>query len=667
MTVKPNKFLVLGVNCAHDASACLLLDNRIEFAILEERLTRIKHQDGYPLKAIQYCLESANIRNISDLDAIVVNRYPTQKRFPHIKSPYCICKVCAPNKIINPSHHLLHAYHAWTASGFKDTVIMVADGSGYSYGEYLRRGSPLLGTPPPFSEMEEAETIFYVVDDDIHLLYRRWGLWIEKCRERYRFDSLGHMYSAVSQYIFGHWTHGGKTMGLASYGDPQSVPFDIVSIEDGAIKIDTSWPFKLPNQIIDKSNIEKKYHTHQCRNLAAKVQYELEKALQFLANKAFDETGCENLCIVGGVGLNSAANGKLQKSSPFSKVFVAPSPSDGGVAIGAAYFGYRNKSKSFALVKGYDVFLGKEYTDQNIIDAISCFPGLKYERCKYIVESASRDISEGKVVGWFEGRSEFGPRALGHRSILADPRVKEMKDKLNQSIKFREKFRPFAASVLSEKACEYFKIHGNSDFMSFVSEIVPEKLSEIPAVTHIDGTCRVQTVDKNYKGLYRKLIEQFDRITGVPLILNTSFNVREEPIVESPLDALNCFLGSGIEVLYFSDIRVTKRTKALTPSTFDELILYINSHIKLICEHEGNGIGLMAPTYSVITRTGLKICICALQKEILCFSDGNLSIKDIYHQCLNIGIAADISSFIDSVKMLLSKGVVRLVDNYGST
>jgi carbamoyltransferase len=554
-----------------------MIDGRIEVAIMEERLSRKKHHEGFPDLAIDYCMKSAGIADINEVDYFVINQYNKSA----CEMELVQYRNYSNRVIINPSHHLLHAYYAYFASGFEDAAVLIVDGSGYNYGEYVVRNSPHLGPAPEFSEMEEADAIYFVRNGNIELIEKRWGLW-HSSEPYYRFPSLGHMFSAASQYIFGSWQHAGKTMGLAPYGDSNALQFQIVTKTANGLAVDVDWILDFPKPVRGLSVEEVKINC----DIAAKVQAELEEAMVYMAKRAYDATQSPNLCLSGGVALNSVANGRIILESPFQNVFITPAANDGGIAIGAALYGFHHLNKRPPVFKHVNDFYGRAYEDSEILEAIQNNPRLQYERVDNPAQRAAADLADRKIIGWFEGKSELGPRALGHRSILCDPRLPGMKDALNSKVKYRESFRPYAASVLEEHTAEYFDIHSRNPYMLVVTSILPDKRSTLPAVCHIDGTCRIQTVGPDYDGNYRKLIEYFYELTSVPMVLNTSFNIRGEPIVESPQDALACFLGSGIDFLYIGSYRISKFTVSES-GNLDyslDLIPYLNDDLTLIKE-----------------------------------------------------------------------------------
>ena len=622
-----NPLTVLGINSAHDASACLLVDGSLVTAIAEERLSRVKHQAGLPNRAVEYCLQVGKLKSLNAIDCVVLNQSPSTNFDLELRhSGY------NGELITNPSHHLLHAYYAWVASGFKEAAIIVVDGSGYSYGEYLRRSSPMLGDPPLYSEMEEAESLYVVRDGCIELVGKRWALW-EGGAKYCRFASLGHMFSMASQYIFGNWRHAGKVMGLASYGDPAAFSEPFVELHESEMVIHTEWPIALPPRSSAPAHLDP-----VCRNLAAKVQAELERAMLHLATRLQRQTAQKRLCISGGVGLNSATNGRILRELSYSKLFVTPAAGDSGVCIGAALYGHHSITRRTPRWRYRNDYHGRRYLPAEIMDAVNRRPRrLRVEQLDdRTAARAARDVADGLIIGWFEGGSELGPRALGHRSILCDPRSFAMRDRLNETVKFREPFRPFAASVLAEHAREYFDMAGEDPFMLTIAPVLPERRNSIAGVCHIDGTCRVQTVRIAHEGRYRALIESFMNLTGIPLVLNTSFNIRGEPMVESPGDAMDCFLASNIDVLYIEGRRIIKASVA-TATRPGDLVPVLNDALSLGAAVSSVDGRALEPEHHVLTRTGYRVRITADDFALLCAVDGKSTIREI---CDTLGDAA---------------------------
>lgn len=631
--------VVLGINAAHDAAACLLVDGALAIAVPEERLTRRKHHDGFPGEAVTYCLQAAGL-GITDVDVVVLNEYVKTDFTVQVRRMGFVGALA-----VNPSHHLLHALYAVSAAGFLKPAVLVIDGSGYSYGEYVRRRSPLLGQPPAYSEMEESWSAYSADGDgDVHIVEKQWGLW-EAETPYMRFPSLGHMFSAASEYIFGHMQHAGKTMGLAPYGDASRFPDPVIEYGPDGLTIDTEWITRLPERSSLPAHVDP-----VCRDLAAKVQSELEPAVIFLCRKLYDATGADSLCVSGGVGLNSVANGRILRDTPFRRLFVTPASDDSGVAIGAAIYGHRHVLGEAIAWSGYVNFHGKHYPDHEVEAVLRRHAGfLRSERPPDLAEAAAADIAAGRFVGWFEGASEFGPRALGHRSILCDPRPADMRDRLNSHVKFREPFRPYAASVLTEHARSYFDIMDVDPFMMTVARIIENQRAVIPSVCHIDGTCRIQTVDVDYPGRYRAVIERFLELSGVPMVLNTSFNIRGEPIVETPADALRCFLGCNLDVLYLGDHRIQK-VADIGDVPFEVLVPHLNEGISISSQLTAHGGTAGEPEHMIGTRTGHRERITLEQFAVLQLIDACRSVAELRSLCAARGHTFDVGATIAALR-----------------
>lgn len=610
---------VLGLNCAHDAAACLSVDGVPVVAIAEERLSRIKHHEGFPIQALDYCLEASG-RSIAEIDCIVVNEY---EQTDH---GFRLLRDLGDSTVIiqNPSHHHLHAMYAARASGFDDAAVLIVDGSGYSYGEYFRHGSELLGPEPSDWRMEEAESQFALVAGRLELVAKRWGLW-EASDPYYRFPSLGHMFSVASQYIFGHMSHAGKTMGLAPYGDADALDLEIVRCEGDTMTIDTEWILDLPPRS-ERAAID----DDLSRNLAATVQRELERGMLFLADQIGATTGSRHLCIAGGVALNSVANGMIARSGRFDEVFVTPAAGDSGVAVGAALLGHEMLGGSSQQWSGFSDFLGRDHGRRSIDEALQAASRfVTWEDLGQEAGSAAAaELSDGAVIAWFEGRSELGPRALGHRSILADPRGGDLRDRLNRLVKFREPFRPYAAAILWPEAVDFFESVTFDPFMLTVAVLDIGARKSIPAVCHVDGTCRIQSVGATQLDAFAALLRDFYNRTGVPMILNTSFNVRGEPIVETPHDAIRCFLASNIDALYLDGIRVTKH-RVQRDTAASDLIPTTRLLESLRTTRQRDHDGWSERVTAVETRTGYWVELDRLDSTAVGCVDGTRTVFEI--------------------------------------
>jgi carbamoyltransferase len=568
---------VLGINAYdHDVSACLLRNGEIVYAISKERLTREKHDTGFFQEVIDYCLGAEGI-TLDDLDLVVRNCYvlpledletrllyedipefmDAQERAQALKSPLFRAH---SNKVISVSHHLAHAYSAFAACPFDEGVIMIVDGVG-NYASDIHEEGQLAGDVNPLAR--ESESYYRFKGSDLTPLRK---VWLDPVRgflsdEFYFMPGLGALYSRVSSYIFGDWNKCGEVMGLAPYGRPDPAK-SLIKLAGGALEV-PQWTAEFDKPWFPEvhRDWERSPFMRHWEDLAWRVQNDAETVLLDRAIWLRKTTGARNLCIAGGVGLNCVANGRVLREAGFDHVWVQPAAGDDGIAIGCAYYGHlaiQKKPRSFVMEHAY---LGIEYPERAVSEALNTWL-VRLETTRTtssdICADTARLLAEGNVFGWFQGRSEFGPRALGNRSILADPRTPEMKDKLNKRVKHRQAFRPFAPVVLAERVNEVFEGDAESPFMLLAQRVRPEWTHKIPAVVHIDGTARVQTVRENHNPRLHRLLREFAAITGVPVLLNTSFNVKGEPIVETPRDAVECFLATGIDYLALNDTLIAK-------------------------------------------------------------------------------------------------------------
>jgi carbamoyltransferase len=572
-----NHSYILGINAYdHDVSACLLRDGGIAFAIAKERITRKKHDTGFYQEVVDYCLRAEGI-TLDDLDLVVRNCYvlpveDLETRLLYQDVPECFDikarRQAATNpiyrsssdKVMSVSHHLAHAYSAFAVCPFDEGVVMVVDGVG-NYSSDIPEEGQLTGKVDPLAR--ESESYYRFDGSRLEALEK---IWLEPNRgflsdEFFNMKGLGALYSRVSGYIFAHWNKCGEVMGLAPYGSPDQEE-SLIELKDGALDV-PDWTEKLNRPYLpeSKEKWDDSPSMQHWKNLAWRVQDDTERVLLDRAIRLREATGARNLCIAGGVGLNCVANGRIVREAGYDNVWIQPAAGDDGIAIGCAYYGHLAIQKQPRTFVMNDAYLGVEYTDQEA-DAAANNWLIRREvldtPSKDICSETAKMLSEGHVVGWLQGRSEFGPRALGNRSILADPRKASMKDLLNARVKHRQSFRPFAPIVLAERANEIFEGTEDSPFMLLAKNVRSEWRDKIPAIVHVDGTARVQTVRREHNERLHRLLKEFEKITGVPVLLNTSFNVKGEPIVETPGDAVKCFLGTGIDYLALHDKLISK-------------------------------------------------------------------------------------------------------------
>lgn len=568
---------ILGVNAYdHDVSACLLRDGEIAFAIGKERITREKHATGFYKEVVDYCLEAEGIA-LDDVDLLVRNCYVmpveemeerlTHQDEPHfldgrernqaLKHPFYLSN---SSKVLTISHHLAHAYSAFSVCPFNEGVVMVVDGVG-SYASDVPERLALTDDVDPLAR--ESESYYKFEGSKLELLKK---VWMGPSRgflsdEFYTMPGLGAMYSRASTYVFGDWNKCGELMGLAPYGRPDKIK-PMLTMNGSDLHV-PEWPAEFTQPWLEhaKERWETSPSMSHWEDLAWRIQDDTEKVLLHRANWLRETTGAKNLCLVGGVALNCVANGKIARESGFENVWIQPAAGDDGIAIGCAYYGHLEVQKKPRTFVMNHAFLGMKYKAEDIDKASS--KGLARVATKRTVSSnicaeTAKVLAGGKVIGWFQGRSEFGPRALGNRSIIADPRTAEMKDTLNSRVKHRQPFRPFAPIVLFERAEEIFEGDEDSPYMLIAKRVRPEWRDKIPAIVHVDGTARVQTVRQETNDVLYRLLKEFDAITGVPVLVNTSFNIKGQPIVETPAEAMQCFLNTGIDCLVLHDTLIEK-------------------------------------------------------------------------------------------------------------
>jgi len=598
---------ILGISCYyHDSAACLVRDGEIVAAAQEERFTRKKHDFEFPRRAIDFCLKEAQITS-RELDFVAFYEKPFLK-FERILETYLAYapkgfnsflramplwmkhRLWIPDlirkelnyegKLIFPEHHESHAASAFFPSPFEHAAFLTADGVG------------------------EWTTASFGKGD---------GNRIELDSEIKFPHSLGLLYSAFTYYTgFRVNSAEYKVMGLAPYGEPQYVDLILNELmdlkEDGSFKLNMKYFNYCSGLTMTNNRFHKLFDGPPRRaeteirqrdmDLARSVQAVTEEVMLRMARHVHCVTGEENLCLSGGVALNCVANGRILKEGPFKRLWIQPAAGDAGGALGAALIAWHHYLGKPRMAKPIDSqsgsFLGPVFSDSEIETFLEN-QGAVYEICtpQQMVEKAAGLIEEGNVIGWFQGRMEFGPRALGARSIIGDARNREMQSRMNLKIKFRESFRPFAPSVLEECLSDWFDINEPSPYMMLVADVsqkhriasqngplqgldqLKEIRSRVPAITHVDYSARLQTVDSERNPVYHALIKKFHEKTGCPVIINTSFNVRGEPIVCTPEDAFRCFMRTEMDYLilgnFILDKRKQKKVSLMKEETYFEL------------------------------------------------------------------------------------------------
>jgi carbamoyltransferase len=558
---------VLGISCYfHDAAAALVRDGHVVAAVEEERFTRKKHDNRFPELAVDFCLKSAGLA-AADLDLVCYYEKPFRKlervlrsgaknpvarqemvetQVSHLLNEQLLFEEVLAQTlgytgpVAYSDHHLSHAASSFYVSGFDDAAILTIDGVG-----------------------EWATTAEFAGH----------GTEITKLREIRYPHSLGLLYSTVTAFLgFKINNDEYKVMGLASYGQPRYADKlrQIVKFHpDSSFELDLKYfSFESDRRrmfsdafidLFGQPRVAEGPVSQEHMDLAASVQQVLEEGMIALGRSLHSRTGLDNVCLAGGVALNSVANVRFIQETPFKHIWIQPAAGDGGGAVGSALWGYFSRPGTTRVQTRFHALLGPEFTSGEIESV------LKANDARYtfleeddLCARVAQLIAANQIIGWFQGRMEFGPRALGSRSILANACNPAMKDVLNARVKFREDFRPFAPAVLEERSPEYFKWDVESPFMLFVVPVVEDKKAQIPSVTHVDGSARIQTVSRADNPRYYRLIQEVEKRTGVPVVINTSFNIRGEPIVCTPQDAYDCFAKTDIDYLVAGNFLVEK-------------------------------------------------------------------------------------------------------------
>ncbi len=565
--------MILGLNkYTHSTSAALFEnDGRLLFALSKERVTRKKHDGGDVAELVRYALESTK-RKLSEIELVVQNNHLFDIAAYEKTLSFTEALHAAPPSSLDPhnlfpkakkleiSHHLAHAWSVFPIAPFDRGLVVVMDGMGSP--ENLVGAGP---RPARTLHRREGETVYRFDKNSLKTIYKRW---IEERSPSFLYnygfenmESLGAIYSRISSHIFGDWNACGKVMGLAAYGDAKKIP----PILEGELEsLIVNW--ELLHSLEHPNDWRNEKNRRFYENLAARVQADLERVALTFFKKLRRETSEKNLCFTGGVALNSVLNGRILREAGFEQVFIPNYPGDEGVAFGCGHFGIQKGNRYQVRSCYHGAYTGRSFSPQEIREAIHEFaPWIQWKHSSHSIEETARALAKHKFVGWFQGRSEFGPRALGNRSILSHPGKRSSWERLNLEVKQREPFRPFAPTVLAERTEDFFCRGGacaapTSSYMSFTFEVNPKRAKEIAAVAHVDNTARIQTLKREDNTRYYDLLSAFEKLTGLPLLLNTSFNIDGEPIVESPQDALRAFLYSGLHLLVLEDFLVEKRS-----------------------------------------------------------------------------------------------------------
>ena len=570
------KNIILGVNYGgHDCSAALMIDGKLIASCEEERFNLEKHTRKFPYNAINECLKIGKVKK-KDISRVAVGydqirfineKYlnltiKNEKYLETIVKDFDVIKRATViddeiSNFIGPhaefdvhEHHLCHLASSYYPSGYKKSLLASYDGKGE-----IASGMFGLGKGSKIKKLNHFNNNYP--------------------------NSLGLIYSAITFYL--GWRPNcdeGIIMGLAPYGNPfdkiKKTNTRYIDVFRKIIVKKNKYSFEINNEWIayhlerDKWVSKKfiklfgkkrRYDTvieQKHKNIAAALQLRIEEIVLPQLKNLRNETGINKLCLSGGVALNCALNGKIEKSKIFKEIFVTPASGDAGISMGACYLSHKKIDKNFNFEKNHNFYLGSNYKINDIKKCLKNYK-IKYIDCKNKIYSKTANlIAKGKIIAWFQGSAELGPRALGNRSILCRPFPSSMKDYINKKVKFREPFRPFAPAILKEFQSDFFEINQNSYHMLIASKVKKSKKKLIPAVVHIDDTCRVQTVDNKINSSFYKLIKEFYKITDIPVLLNTSFNVKGQPIVNNPNQAIQCFLNTKIDYLIIDNLLISK-------------------------------------------------------------------------------------------------------------
>jgi carbamoyltransferase len=551
----------------HNAAACLIKDGELLAFVEEERFTHIKQFGGFPVHSIQYCLDTAGIR-MEEVDHVAygwmslgsivssrLTRYVSNGLFFKTGYPAGVIAIDAVEVVFGGlekalakhfpgrvppitciHHHRCHAASSFRASGFDQATLINFDGAGETTATYLGRGDG-----NDITTLEEIEIP----------------------------HSLGRAYSEFTEYLgFMPNNDEYKVMGLASYGEPEYDLSDLIRItpEGYELRPEYFYRYSFAERRFKVKELEKLLGprrldddqpvTDRHKNIAASLQRRLEEVAQHLVSRGIEKTGSRNLCLAGGVALNCKNNGEILHSGLADNIFVQPVANDAGVALGAALELYARLGHP-SKFKMEHTYYGPEYDDDQVETALRQAK-LDFQASDEIEAETAHEIAQGKIIGWFQGRMEAGPRALGNRSILANPTIPGMDDKVNEEIKFREKWRPFCPSMLDEAKQDFLENPSESPFMVMTFKIKKEKREQVPSIVHADGTARPQTVKKSVNPRYWNLIKSFEGESGAPVVMNTSFNIKGDTIVNTPADAIRTFLNTGMDVLSIGNFIVRK-------------------------------------------------------------------------------------------------------------
>ena len=625
---------VLGLSASHNGAACLLHGNEIVAAIQEERLAgkkRARLHAAQASLAVQYCLDQGGIQP-ADLDMVVLCPQKDLRALENNLAANPVLKLQDHGiPSLTLSHHAGHAISAFATSGFEDAAILIVDGMGSPTVDLSADERSAVIDPWPSGS--EIHSLYHAAGSDLRALEKhmceldRWLLRAPEGASMPGFASLGGMFSATAAQIFGDVMEAGKVMGLAPYGKPTIAPREFFEMREGR--------FHFRDAVCRRFTQSEHWPATQedYENLAASVQNALEEALLYLVRRARELSDSRNLVFAGGVALNSVANERIVRESDFDNVYFMPAAEDSGPAIGAAYYGLWQLGSQFAPQPQIRDGFGKAYSAVEVAAAIEKTPMIDSHSTQSAVEEAANLLADGKIIAWFTGPSELGPRALGQRSILCDPRRPDAKEILNARVKRREAFRPFAPVIPLESVEDWFDVEGfnpSSPYMLRVMRFREECKARVPAVVHVDGTGRVQTVTREANGPYYELVKAFGARTGVPILLNTSLNVMGEPVVETPEDALWCLLLTQLDACVFDEAVVTKQAAYQSLTQLYPYPLVEPKDIRPLAQSQGVAFTVATPwgphTFGIADRLTLSALEIIVERAVV----DRMTVSDVF-------------------------------------
>jgi carbamoyltransferase len=648
MTTTSNPW-VLGLSASHNGAACLLHGHRIVAAIQEERLVgkkRARLHGARPSLAVQYCLDQGGII-AADLDLVVICAQ-TDVHLPENEITRNPMLNVQANGIptLTISHHAGHAISAFATSGFDEAAVLIVDGMGSpTYDLSDDEKNAVIGTGTVGGE---TNSIYHAQGTTLRALEKHMvpqGRWLNPPpggASMPGFGSLGGIFSAAAMQIFGDPMDAGKVMGLAPYGSPTIDPGEFFEIRDGQFVFLDDVPKRFTKEE-RWPNAKREYE-----DLACSVQNALEHALLYLVGRVRELCPSRNLVYAGGVALNSVANERIIRETGFDRVYFMPAAEDSGPAIGTAYHGLWHLTGEYSPQAHDRDGYGTVYDAGEISAAIDRTPSVASEETSDAVSVAADLLVDGKIIAWFTGPSELGPRALGQRSILCDPRQSDAKERLNARVKHREAFRPFAPVIPLEEVGNWFEVDGvdpSSPFMLRIMQFKKDKCDLVPAVVHVDGTGRVQTVTREANGSYYDLVKEFGQRTGVPILLNTSLNVMGEPIVETPEDALWCLLLTELDACVFDGAVVTKKTGYQSLADLYPCFLPETKDIRRAPSGDGLFLAVTTPWGPHLFGLGDETTVAILELLLSGVMDGRTKADEIF-ECIRRKLEPMTDSFL---------------------